>query len=72
MLTPTNVSEDLATLRAIARENNISPREVLWLAITRTIKRNGTRASVSSPARRGRARADPGSAPRHSLLEAKA
>jgi N-acetylglutamate synthase/N-acetylornithine aminotransferase len=47
MHTHTNVAEDLAALRAIATENNISPREVLWLAITRTIKSNSTRASVS-------------------------
>ena len=47
MPTPTNVVEDLAALRAIAKEHGLAVNDVLWLAITRTIQSNGTRASVS-------------------------
>jgi hypothetical protein len=47
MTTSANVAEDLAALRAIAAEHNLPVQSVMWLAITRTIKSDGPRASVS-------------------------
>jgi hypothetical protein len=43
-----HVAEDLAALRSVAEEHGLSPREVLWTALSRTARRRSDRVSLSA------------------------